>query len=1005
MKYLFSLIFALLLVSCKTQTVSENNSEIDSFSLNGEWKFNTFLGDGSNYLNVQPKKTDIVIDNSQTALVETQGKWKIKTYKGTDRETKPWGANYLSYDFKKDNDPAFVKFTTKVPQSGYYEHFIYYPVGTQMSALVEVTHADGSYTKDFILKTRPSVWVSLGIFKIDIQKGHAIKFHSNRQGKYDVDAIMLRPVDANEYLKSEKEKKALVKIDYDDSNWDNLKVPGHFGMINKYSNYSGKAWYRTEVKLPKTWKKASDERIRIQFEGVYHVARVFFNGEYVGRHQGGFTPFEFDITDKVNFSDKNILVVEADNNYLVGATWNWGGIIRDVHLVKNKDVRVKYQYIHAEPNLKTGTASYEIKVRVENNSAEKRVLKVAAVVKKGKPLNNTVANITVEPNSIKEFELKGQLSANDVKLWHFDSPELYNLKTSIAENGKVLDTKIDRFGIRKFEATATQMLLNGEPVRLVGFNRVSDHRYWGSSEPQELINLDVDLMKTAGANFTRIMHGTQNKKLLDRCDEKGILIFEEVNVRSLKMPEIYEDNFAKPKQWMKEMIERDANHASVVGWSVGNELSDHFDYVKMMYNYTKKLDPNRLALHVSNRGYRKGETPANNPLEYGDMIFQNIYQKTPGNVMDTLHKRWPNKAMFFSEFGVERFKDASLDNDITKLGAWYDNMRKQRPYTTGASIWTYNDYKSGYSSTLADENRAWGMVNAWRTKRRAFYTHQKENSPITGLNIENLNLNKQSATISFNVREADDFPSFTMRDYTLQYVFKNKEGEDLFIEKMNLPVLKPSYGKWSGNISWDKLSESPFELTVSLLATNGYSRGEKKIYFEVPSKAIIDEVKTANGKIRVHFTKKRDAFEYYLKYAINGAEKESYKTIANYIDLDSLPIKKDIKIQLIARNGKGDSKASDIVKVKAEGKILAPIIWDSFIADNKLIVGYSGTFEDVSYTIRYGVSKGNLNKNSTSNARGIMTINLENDKTIYFQIQREIKGEKSNWSNIVKVKK
>ncbi|GAA4236414.1 hypothetical protein GCM10022291_20690 [Postechiella marina] len=1005
MKYLYSIILVLLIVGCNSHSNRSLKEEDYTLSLNGNWEFNTFLGDGSNYLNIQPTKDDIIIDNSQTELLKIKGAWETKTYQGTDKETKPWSKDYLSYNFKKNNDPASVEINTKVPKSGYYEHFIYYPVGSQMSALVEVNHADGSYTKDFILKTRPSVWVSLGIFRIDTKKKHSIRFHSKHQGLYNVDAIMLRPIDEADYKNSLEEKQQLVNVAYDDSNWDELKVPGHFGMINKYSNYTGKAWYRTEVKLPKTWKKTTDERIRIQFEGVYHVARVFFNGEYVGRHQGGFTPFEFDITDKINFSNKNILVVEADNNYLVGATWNWGGIIRDVQLVKSKDVRVKYQYIHAEPDLVKGSASYQVIVRVENNSEKKRELNVNALIEKGKVLNNTSAKITVAPNSVKELKLEGELNAEDVKLWHFDTPELYHIKTSISEKSKVLDTKVNRFGIRKFEATATQMLLNGEPVRLVGFNRVSDHRYWGSSEPQELINLDVDLMKTAGANFTRIMHGTQNKKLLDRCDEKGILIFEEVNVRSLKMPEVYEDHFAKPKQWVKEMIERDVNHPSVVGWSVGNELSDHFEYVKMMYEYTKKLDPNRMALHVSNRGYRKGESAENNPLEYGDMIFQNIYQKNPGAVMDTLHKRWPNKAMFFSEFGVERFTTANLDNDVSKLGTWYNNMRNQRPYTTGASIWTFNDYKSGYSNTLADENRAWGMVNAWRTKRRAFYTHQKENSPITNLNIENLDFEKGNANVSFNIRDTNDFPSFTMKNYTLHYVFKNRKGEIVLNKTLNLPLLKPGMEKWNGSITWNKLTKKPYELLVSLVTPNGYSRGEKKIYFEVPSQPIINEVKISKSKVRVHFTKNRDAFEYYAKYNINGEEKESYKTIVNYIDLDSLPANKEIQIQLIASNSKGDSKASEVSTIKTDGKILAPIIWDSFITDNKLVIGYSGSFDDVNYTIRYGVTKDHLNKDITSNSRGIMTIDIENEKTVYFQIQRAIKGEKSNWSNILKVEK
>ena len=196
------------------------------------------------------------------------------------------------------------------------------------------------------------------------------------------------------------------------------------------------------------------------------------------------------------------------------------------------------------------------------------------------------------------------MDAKDVTLWHFDKPYLYACSSIIKEGKIELNTRTDKFGIRKVEVTPTQFLLNGEPVRLAGFNRVSDHRYWGSSEPQSLINQDVDLMKNAGANFMRIMHGTQNEKLISRCDEKGILLFEEVNVRELSNPEFVAPDYTIAKQWLKEMIERDCNHASIVGWSVGNELSDHYDYAQKMISYVKsELDPHRLVTCVSNTGY------------------------------------------------------------------------------------------------------------------------------------------------------------------------------------------------------------------------------------------------------------------------------------------------------------------------------------------------------------------------------------------------------------------
>ena len=1008
MKTVFSIVCLTLNLA---QVLFGQNQDTDTLSgeervlLNGYWKFNTFLGDGSNFLDIMPGASDIVIDNKKTNLIDVNGEWELAME--AERGSRCWDDSYLRHTYDKGSDPAYVRFKSEVPRTGYYEHFIFYPWGHHAATQVNVKHADGLFSWPFSQRNRPGVWLSLGVFKVEKDCECYIEFTSVTYGTVVADVIMLRPVDEGSFLAAQQEKDQLIETTYDDSHWQTLKVPGHWGMINRYSNYSGRGWYRKEVVLPPEWTNAQDERIRLRFEGVYHVAEVYLNGAYIGRHQGGFTPFEFDVTDRLNYSGKNIIAVQANNNYTVGATWNWGGIIRDVSLIKNKDVRVKYQYIHAEPDLESGTAAYEIQVRVENNSADTRSLDVSSVIVKDQALATSSTNIRVDPNSTVEFKLGGQLAAHQVKLWHFDRPELYYLETSVSEGANLLHKKVDRFGIRKFEATKTQMLLNGEPVRLVGFNRVSDHRYWGSSEPQEILNLDVDLMKTAGANFMRIMHGTQNKKLLERCDEKGILIFEEANIRDLRNPEFVAPDYTRPKQWIREMIERDANHPCVVGWSTGNELKDHFDYVKTTYEYAKKLDPHRMALHVSNRGYYPGESPANTPLDYGDMIFQNIYQKDPGAVMDTIHKRWPHKAMFFSEFGwayLNRFTDDRLDNDFEELGLWYSNLRGQRHYTTGASIWTYNDYRSGYTSSLPCENRAWGMVNAWRTKRRSFYRHQKENSPAKDFRVEKIDLDNRTATVSILVRDSDDFPSFTMTDYSVRFSFRDHSGQVLSKNEINLPTLYPGIGEWKSEISWDTFNDKAFELHAELVSTNGYTREEEKIFFDVPLKPVIDEIRTSENGIRVHFTRNFGAFEHYLRFNAGEVQGVSYKTIANYIDLDSLPAGVDVTLQLVATNSHGDSKASEEVTVTTEGKLLAPIVWDGFIADDRLVVGYSGAWEDTQYTVRFGNSKESLNQEETTIARGMMTIPLNGEDRVYFQIKRQTKNGESQWSNMVEAR-
>ena len=104
------------------------------------------------------------------------------------------------------------------------------------------------------------------------------------------------------------------------------------------------------------------------------------------------------------------------------------------------------------------------------------------------------------------------------------------------------------------------------------------------------------------------------------------------------------------------------------------------------------------------------------------------------------------------------------------------------------------------------------MVNAWRTKRRSFYTHLIENSPVTNFQIKNIDLKGGKASVSFDVRDADDFPCFTMRNYKLRYSFFDKTGGLLLKREIDLPLLKPGFGTWDNNIEWDNFDGDTFEL-------------------------------------------------------------------------------------------------------------------------------------------------------------------------------------------------
>ncbi|WP_347840284.1 glycoside hydrolase family 2 TIM barrel-domain containing protein [uncultured Draconibacterium sp.] len=1051
MSKLFSFVLLMLFASVLQAQNSETGQE--ELSLNGNWKFYAIYGEGSNYMNIRETENDIVIDNIDEN-VQVKGNWSTSDFGAVN--SKFHGENYLQHYFSitdlenaDRNDDSNVRFYPNFKKTGYYEVFTKYPFISHMTAQYNVKHAKGISTKYFNQRVFCGEWNSLGIFEFNSNDDNYVEVTAIVSGDVAADAVMFREIPKEKYLNAKEEPRQVFLSDFDDSDWHNLSVPGHWGMINEYSNYTGKGWYRKTIHLPKNWKKDASDRYYLKFGGVYHLAKVYLNGKFIGRNRGGFTPFEFDVTDELNFKGKNVIAVEADNSAIVSATWNWGGIIRDVTLSKNKDVRIDYQYIQADPNLKTRTANVKLKVRVENNSAKKRTITVSSKLLDEIEIGTLEGTVEIEANTRKDIHLETVLSAENVELWHFDNPKLYQIYTTISEGKNKLNKKVDNFGIRKVELTDSKMLLNGEPVRLAGFNRVSESRFWGSSEPLEVLEEDVDLMKEAGANFMRIMHGTQNEKLIDLCDKKGIMLFEEVNVRDLDNDEfranyyplaklekekgiqlnpeeeeilmldepyvmltqkhgveMTDKNYFLAKYWLKGMIERDINHPSIIGWSVGNELNNHFEYGKAAIDYVKtELDPYRLVTCVSNSGQKEEYTPETDPNTFVDIIMHNMYgwQGKPQDILNALRTKWPDKPVFISEFGFDPWPSTALNADKEIFSEWTNHFRHKNEFVIGTSMWTFNDYRSAYAGTTAEENRVWGVITTWRQKRRLFKRIKQEHAPVLDIEISNIDFDKNSADIRLPIRSESDYPSHAMRNYKLVYQFTNSRGETVFENAKELPDLKPADKQWNGTITWENLPADVLDLTISLVTPTNYSRLDKTISFKNAITPKITALIPGKNAVRVLFGHVPNASEYFVRYSADGEkEQESYKTISNYIDVTGLEEGKTYRFKLFALNDKGQSKPSDMAKTATVNKPLPPIIWDSFITDNKLVIGYSSDFADGIYTIKYGTSKDQLDKTFSSKVRGMVSIDLNGEKELYFKMKRSLGGEESNWSQLVK---
>ena len=322
----------------------------------------------------------------------------------------------------------------------------------------------------------------------------------------------------------------------------------------------------------------------------------------------------------------------------------YGGIVRPVALVLTDPVHVAKQRVIATPDLVHGTAAIEVTTHVANASDQPAKVRLElAILLPGEKqaavswqVNPELAvGASIPPRSTVPVTVRVNLAREQVRLWDVDHPVLYTLRTllRINDGGAAADEpEAVLFGIRKLEAKGGRLLLNGEPVRMGGANRHADHPRYGSMDPQDVIETDMRQMKRANMELCRISHYPVSELLLDWADRNGLLIIEEglnwqLTEAQMDSPEIR----SKFQSQMQEMIERDWNHPSVIGWSVGNEYPSEtppgLSWTKDMVEWVRAIDNSRLLTFASNRaGLPKIATPEDEGSRYVDLVCVNLYQ-------------------------------------------------------------------------------------------------------------------------------------------------------------------------------------------------------------------------------------------------------------------------------------------------------------------------------------------------------------------------------------------
>src|SRR6266542_3514638 len=491
------------------------------------------------------------------------------------------------------------------------------------------------------------------------------------------------------------EQQGWMNPNFDDTSWVTVNVPHTWNVMPEHSEYEGIGWYRRAFSIP---MEAQNAHLRLMFDAVFYLARVWLNGQYLGQHEGGYTPFEFDITSLAKAGEENVIAIQVDNLRATNRIpvvirpdwsfdwWNYGGITRQVSLEMTSQVYIARQKIVSVLHLtgvdKADSATVSAIITVNNTSGSALEGTIQADLLADTTSQSVLSTpisspINISANSNAEVQMEATITSP--RLWHFDHPNLYRWSVSLLDaDGQVVDTNEIVIGIRAIELKDGYFYLNGEPVRLVGVTRHADYPGQGSAETVTAMAADYDDLKTLNEVFSRPVHYPQDKFILDYADQHGILLIPEVPAWQLTQEQMYSEQMRElEKQQLREMITEDFNHPSVWAWSLANEIESNtgsgLDFVKEMIAHVKSLDPARPVGFASNR---LGSQPWFDATALSDFVLMNQYFGTwvgpkqgLGPALDLIHKTWPDKTSIISEDGFEPHWNKLWGPDTSTLNA------------------------------------------------------------------------------------------------------------------------------------------------------------------------------------------------------------------------------------------------------------------------------------------------------------------------------------------------
>ncbi|MCM1311965.1 MAG: malectin domain-containing carbohydrate-binding protein [Bacteroides sp.] len=476
-----------------------------------------------------------------------------------------------------------------------------------------------------------------------------------------------------------------------DSEWAVVNIPHTYNM-DAYEGmryYRGKGVYRRLLDVPEIDKS---RRYYLRIDAASKGAEVRINGESLGSHAGGYTKFLFDVTDKI--TDKNEIEITVDNDRPditpISADFTFfGGIYRDVWLISTPDCHFNMGNMGSDgifistPVVSEKEAVVRVRSEVTNDSDSPAVLEVASVITApdGKHVQTIRNKVRLKAGETKSVEGTGKKIANPL-LWSPEAPNLYTVRTVLSDpnTGEELDSYTHHTAFRWFAFDGNKgFSLNGKPYKLRGFNRHQDQWPVGVALPDEAHRRDIELQKELGANFIRIAHYPQDDAVLELCDKRGLLVWEEIPIVNI-VPDTegYADNCELN---LREMIRQHYNHPSVIAWGYMNEIlltapqpgkpgweacrDRTVALARRLERALKEEDPSRASVMAYNMTNLYNEIGLDLIDVSGWNLYHGWYVGQLGDFnkwCEEQHERYPERPVIISEWGAGSDRRLHTDN-------------------------------------------------------------------------------------------------------------------------------------------------------------------------------------------------------------------------------------------------------------------------------------------------------------------------------------------------------